>query len=131
MEKVPSFLKSHRRSKKHDHNRFRVPIIFETNRFTFEEFPPPPPLLHPNTKETCQTKPTTRPYKKALPKRHTIESTTETCKRDLQKRPAKETYKRDLQKRPMNITRDTAAKSASMFSPTHSKKSCLQKKNPI
>ena len=31
-----------------NHNCFRVPIHFAANRFTFERFPPPPPLLHPN-----------------------------------------------------------------------------------
>ena len=30
-----------------NHNCFRVPIHFAANRFTFEKFPPPPPLLHP------------------------------------------------------------------------------------
>ena len=30
-----------------ENNRFRVPIHFATNRFTFEKNSPPPPLLHP------------------------------------------------------------------------------------
>jgi len=34
-------------AKKTENNRFRVPIHFATNRFTFGENPPPPPLLHP------------------------------------------------------------------------------------
>jgi len=48
-EKVPTFLKSHTASKKLENNRFRIPKAthFATNRFTFEKFPPPPPLLHP------------------------------------------------------------------------------------
>jgi len=29
-------------------NRVRVPIHFANNHFTFEKFPPPPLLLHPN-----------------------------------------------------------------------------------
>ena len=33
--------------KKTENNRFRVPIHFATNRFTFEKIPPTPPLLHP------------------------------------------------------------------------------------
>ena len=33
-----------------ENNRFRVPIHFGTNRFKSEKFPPPPPLLHPNTR---------------------------------------------------------------------------------
>ena len=33
--------------KKTNYNRFRFPMHFATNRFTFEKFPPPPPLLHP------------------------------------------------------------------------------------
>jgi len=31
-----------------ENNRFRVPIYFRTNHFTFEKIPPPPLLLHPN-----------------------------------------------------------------------------------
>ena len=34
-------------AKKLENNRFRVPTHFAPNRFTFEKFPPPPPLLHP------------------------------------------------------------------------------------
>jgi len=41
-EKVPAFLKSHQWAKKREDNRFRVPIHFATDRFTFEKFPPPP-----------------------------------------------------------------------------------------
>ena len=48
-EKVLAFLKSHPWVKKPENNRFRVPIHSETNRFTLEKFPPPLPLLHPNT----------------------------------------------------------------------------------
>ena len=33
--------------KKTENNRFRVPTHFAINRFAFEKFPPPPPLLHP------------------------------------------------------------------------------------
>jgi len=33
-------------------NRFCVPIGFRTNRFTFEKFPPPPPLLHPSCSDS-------------------------------------------------------------------------------
>ena len=32
-----------------ENKRFRVPIHFQANRFTFEKIPPPPPLLHPTT----------------------------------------------------------------------------------
>jgi len=40
--------KNHTRAvKKTEKTRFRVPIHFATNRFTFEKNPPPPPLLHP------------------------------------------------------------------------------------
>ena len=47
-EKIPAFLKSHQwRPKKYQNNRFRVPIHFATNCFTFEKIPPPSPLLHP------------------------------------------------------------------------------------
>jgi len=49
-EKVPAFLKYHpclKKTGKKSLNRFRVPTIFATNRFTFEKFPPPLPLLHP------------------------------------------------------------------------------------
>jgi len=46
-EKVLVFLKSHPCGQKLENNRFRVPIHFATNRFTFEKFPSPPPLLHP------------------------------------------------------------------------------------
>jgi len=35
-------------AKKLENNRFRVPSHFATICFTFEKFPPPPPLLHPN-----------------------------------------------------------------------------------
>ena len=35
---------THQKSK---YKRLCVPIHFVTNRFTFEKFPPPPPLLHP------------------------------------------------------------------------------------
>jgi len=35
-----------REAKKPENNRFRVRIHFATNRFIFEKFPPPPPLLH-------------------------------------------------------------------------------------
>ena len=31
---------------KPNYNSFRVPIHFAADRFTFEKFPPPPPLLH-------------------------------------------------------------------------------------
>jgi len=49
VSKVPAFLlKSHLCSKKLDKNRSRIRIHFATNRFTFEKFQPPPPLLHPN-----------------------------------------------------------------------------------
>jgi len=34
--------------KKPNYNRFCVPMHFAINRFTFEKFPPPPSLLHPN-----------------------------------------------------------------------------------
>jgi len=44
-------LRSHsavRASNSHqENNRFRVPIHFATDRFDFEKFPPPSPLLHP------------------------------------------------------------------------------------
>jgi len=50
-EKVPAFLKSHtggaKKKHKHEKNGFSVTLHFRTNRFTFEKFPPPPPLLHP------------------------------------------------------------------------------------
>jgi len=46
-EKVPTFLKSHLYRQNPNYNYFRVPIHFALNRFTFEKFPPPPPLLHP------------------------------------------------------------------------------------
>jgi len=45
-EKVLAFLKFARAIKKPENNHFHVPIHFATNRFTFEKFPPPPPLLH-------------------------------------------------------------------------------------
>ena len=38
-------------AKKTENNRFRVPIHFAINRFTFEKFPQPPPLLHPDIHE--------------------------------------------------------------------------------
>jgi len=47
-EKVLAFLKSHPCTKKPENNRFRVPIHFATNRFTFEKISPLHPLLHPN-----------------------------------------------------------------------------------
>jgi len=34
-------------SKIAENNRFCVPIHFESNRFSFEKFPPQPPLLQP------------------------------------------------------------------------------------
>jgi len=34
-------------AKKPENNSFHVPTHFATNRFTFEKFPPPSPLLHP------------------------------------------------------------------------------------
>ena len=40
-------------AKKPKNNRFRVPGHFATNRCTFEKFPPPPPLLHPNRKKSA------------------------------------------------------------------------------
>ena len=46
-KKVPEFPKVHRCNQKKNINRFRVPIHFATNHFTFEIFPPPPPFLHP------------------------------------------------------------------------------------
>ena len=46
-KKVPEFPKFHRCNQKKNINRFRVPIHFATNHFTFELFPPPPPFLHP------------------------------------------------------------------------------------
>ena len=56
-EKVPTLLKSPLYRQKPNNNCFRVPIHFAANRFTFEKFPPPPPLLHPNmyctTKGSC------------------------------------------------------------------------------
>jgi len=45
-EKFPAFLKSHQWCPKTENNHFRVPTHFANNRFTFEKFPPPPPLLH-------------------------------------------------------------------------------------
>jgi len=45
-QKIVAFLESHTCTRKLQNNRFRVPIHFATNRFTFEKFPPPPPLLH-------------------------------------------------------------------------------------
>jgi len=49
-EKVLGFLKSHLCSNfvKTQNNRFRVSNLSATNHFTFEKFPPPPPLLHPS-----------------------------------------------------------------------------------
>jgi hypothetical protein len=51
-EKFPALLKSHTRLLKKqenpENNRFRLPTHFQTNRFTLDKFPPPPPLLHPN-----------------------------------------------------------------------------------
>jgi len=45
-EKDPVFVKSHCAAKpENDH--FRVPTHFANDRLTFENFPPPPPLLHP------------------------------------------------------------------------------------
>jgi len=35
------------RNQKPENNCFHVPIYFATSCFTFEKFPPPPPLLHP------------------------------------------------------------------------------------
>jgi len=48
---VPAFPTSHtvgRKTKKLEDNRFCVPMHFQTKRFTFEQYPPPPPLLHLN-----------------------------------------------------------------------------------
>ena len=46
-EKVPAFLRSHPCATKPENNRLCVPLHLATNRFTFEKFLPPPPLLHP------------------------------------------------------------------------------------
>ena len=46
-KKSLSFQNSTGATKKKNINRFRVPIHFATNHFTFEIFPPPPPFLHP------------------------------------------------------------------------------------
>jgi len=46
--KVPAFLKSHMGNKKTQENLFPCSYALQTNRFTFEKNPPPPPLLHPN-----------------------------------------------------------------------------------
>jgi len=51
LKQVPAFLKSHLCRKKPENNCFRVAIHFANNRFAFETFPPPPPLLHPNKRE--------------------------------------------------------------------------------
>ena len=47
LRKVPAFLKIHLCFKYPQNKRFRVHIHLATNRFTFEKFLPPPPLLHP------------------------------------------------------------------------------------
>mgnify|MGYP000660379033 CR=1 FL=1 len=47
-QKITGFLTAHTGSQHFENNRFCVPMHFKTNRFTFEKFPPPPPLLHPN-----------------------------------------------------------------------------------
>ena len=39
-----------------ENNRFRVPINFATDRFTFEKFLPPPPLLHPKRERERERK---------------------------------------------------------------------------
>jgi len=51
LRKVPAFLKFHLRRKTPQNNRFRVPIHLATTRFTFEKFPPPPPLFHPKNRD--------------------------------------------------------------------------------
>jgi len=47
-KKVQRFWNPTSGAKNTEINRFRVSIHFATDRFTFEKFPPPPPLLHPS-----------------------------------------------------------------------------------